>query len=48
MTRKELNALLLKGLDSGDASPMDENFWSDLKQEALARLADRKKERERK
>jgi hypothetical protein len=48
MTRKELNALLLEGLDSGDVLPIDENFWPDLKQEALARLADRKKERERK
>jgi hypothetical protein len=46
MTREELNALLLEGLDSGDALPMDAKFWSDLKREGLAQLSARKKARE--
>jgi hypothetical protein len=35
---KGLDVLLLDGLDSGDPLPVDAEFWSSLKQEALARL----------
>lgn len=38
-----LDAMLLKGLQSGDSIPVDANFWNDLKQEAMAKLAVRKK-----
>ena len=40
--REALDALLLEGLHSGDSIPVDAAFWSDLKQEALARLESRK------
>lgn len=40
---EKLDALLLEGLNSGDSMPMDARFWSDLRKEALARLASRKK-----
>jgi antitoxin ParD1/3/4 len=46
--REKLNALLLEGLDSGDGLPMDGKFWSDLKQEAVAALNARKKNRAKK
>ena len=48
MTSQELDHPLLEGLDSGDGVPMDAKFWSDLKQEAMAELDTRKKEREKK
>ena len=41
--KEKLDALLLEGLNSGDSIPMDAQFWSDLKQEALAKLKTRKK-----
>ena len=40
---EKLNALLLEGLQSGDSLPVDSRFWNDLKQEALTKLAARKK-----
>jgi antitoxin ParD1/3/4 len=46
--KEKLNALLLEGLDSGDGAPMDAKFWSDLKQQALATLNARKKNRAKK
>jgi antitoxin ParD1/3/4 len=39
--RAKLDALLLEGLNSGDSLPVDARFWTDLKQEALARLQSR-------
>ncbi len=41
--KERLDAMLLEGLNSGDSIPVDDKFWSDLKQEALARLESRKK-----
>ncbi len=41
--QEKLNTLLLEGLNSGDPLPVDAKFWSDLKQEALAKLETRKK-----
>lgn len=41
--KERLQTLLLEGLNSGEAVPVDEKFWADLKEEALARLASRKK-----
>ena len=38
-----LDALLLEGLASGDPIPVNDVFWRDLKQEALARLESRKR-----
>jgi antitoxin ParD1/3/4 len=40
--KERLDALLLEGLNSGDSIPVDAKFWSDLKQEALAKLESRK------
>ena len=40
--KEKLDSLLLEGLNSGDSIPMDAAFWSDLRQEALARLESRK------
>lgn len=40
--REKLDSLLLEGLNSGDSVPVDAKFWSDLKQEALAKLETRK------
>jgi hypothetical protein len=40
---KRLDALLLDGLDSGDPLPVDAEFWSSLRHEALARLEARSK-----
>ncbi len=39
--REELEAKLLEGIQSGEATPMTPEDWKDLKQEALARLANR-------
>jgi antitoxin ParD1/3/4 len=41
--KDRLNALLLEGLDSGGAQPVDAKFWRELKEEALAKLNSRKK-----
>ena len=35
---EKLNALLLEGLNSGNAIPVDPAFWDDLKREALGKL----------
>jgi len=43
--RTKLDALLLEGLNSGDPVPMDAKFWAELKQEALSKLAGRRKAR---
>ena len=40
--KEELDALLLKGLNSGNSIPADAKFWTDLKREALAKLKSRK------
>jgi antitoxin ParD1/3/4 len=40
--KDKLDALLLEGLNSGDPIPVDATFWSDLKQEAFAKLEERK------
>jgi antitoxin ParD1/3/4 len=37
-----LEVLLQEGLASGDPIPMDENFWTDLKAEAIRRVEARK------
>ncbi len=44
-TQERLDALLLEGLNSGDSVPANAKFWRDLKREALAKLAVRKKSR---
>jgi antitoxin ParD1/3/4 len=41
--KERLDTLLLEGLNSGKPIPVDAKFWSDLKQEALAKLESRKK-----
>ena len=41
--KEKLDTLLLEGLNSGKSIPVDEAFWSDLRQEALAKLESRKK-----
>jgi antitoxin ParD1/3/4 len=41
--KERLDSLLLEGLNSGDSLRVDAKFWSDLKQEALAKLESRKK-----
>jgi antitoxin ParD1/3/4 len=46
--KERLDALLLEGLDSGDSIAVNAKFWSDLKQEALAKLKSRKKTSSRK
>jgi len=46
--REKLDALLLEGLNSGESSPVDSKFWSDLKKEAFAKLETRKKTSARK
>src|SRR5229473_618018 len=42
-SKERLEALLLEGLDSGDPIPADAKFWTELKREAVAKLASRKK-----
>jgi antitoxin ParD1/3/4 len=42
--KEKLDSLLMEGLNSGDPIPVDAAFWSDLKQEALARLESRRLE----
>ena len=46
--KEKLDTLLLEGLSSGASIPVDAAFWSDLKQEALAKLQSRKKTSSRK
>ena len=46
--REKLDSLLLEGLNSGDPIPVDAKFWSELKQEALAKLEANKKAASRK
>ena len=46
--KEKLEALLLEGLNSGNSIPVDDKFWNDLKQEALANLESRKKGSSRK
>ena len=41
--KEKLDTLLLEEINSGDSLPVDATFWSDLKQEALAKLEARKK-----
>ena len=41
--KDKLDAMLIEGLQSGDSIPVDATFWNDLKQEAVAKLAVRKK-----
>ena len=41
--KEKLDALLLEGLNSGDPIRVDAKFWTNLKQEALAKLESRKK-----
>jgi len=43
--KTKLDAMLLEGLNSGDSAPMDAKFWAELKQEALSKLAGRRKAR---
>jgi antitoxin ParD1/3/4 len=43
--KQRLDALLLEGLNSGDPIPANARFWTELKREALAKLAVRKKSR---
>ena len=43
LAKEKLDALLLEGLSSGDSLPADAKFWNELKKEALAKLASRKK-----
>ena len=40
--KEKLETLLLEGLNSGDSLLVDATFWSNLKQEALAKLEARK------
>jgi len=35
--------MLVEGLRSGDSMPVDAKFWNELKQEAMTKLASRKK-----
>jgi antitoxin ParD1/3/4 len=41
--REKLDSLLLDGLNSGDSLPVDAEFWSSLRGEALAKLEARRK-----
>jgi antitoxin ParD1/3/4 len=41
--REKLDSLLFEGFNSGDPIPVDAEFWSNLKQEALAKLDARRK-----
>ena len=45
--KEKLDALLMEGLNLGEPIAADEQFWTELKQEALARLRNRKKARRR-
>jgi len=41
--KDKLDSLLLEGLNSGEPIPVDDAFWTSLRQEALARLEARRK-----
>jgi antitoxin ParD1/3/4 len=41
--KEKLDAMLLEGLKSGESLPANGKFWKDLKQEAITKLAARKK-----
>ena len=41
--KERLDSRLLEGLNSGDPIPANAKFWAELKREALAKLAVRKK-----
>jgi len=41
--KERLDALLLEGLNSGEPIPTDDEFWTELKREAVAKLKTRKK-----
>ena len=41
--KDKLDAMLVEGLRSGDSIPVDAQFWNELKQEAMTKLAIRKK-----
>jgi antitoxin ParD1/3/4 len=45
---ERLDSLLLEGLNSGDPLPVDSEFWTSLRREALAKLETRKKTSARK
>ena len=39
-----LEQLLLEGLDSGEAVPVDDQFWKNLRADAMGRVEQRKRE----
>jgi antitoxin ParD1/3/4 len=41
--KERLDTLLLEGLNSGDPIPVNAEFWTELKREAMAKLKARKK-----
>ncbi len=41
--KDKLDAMLIEGLRSGESIPVDPEFWHELKQEAMTKLAVRKK-----
>ena len=41
--KDRLDSMLLEGLRSGQSIPVDAKFWDELKQEAMTKLAARKK-----
>ena len=41
--KERLDTLLLEGLNSGDPMPVNAEFWTELKREAMAKLDARKK-----
>lgn len=43
MTRDQLEALLLEGLESGEPIAVDDHYWKRKKAELAKRLADKKK-----
>jgi antitoxin ParD1/3/4 len=45
---EKLDSLLLDGLNSGDSLPVDAEFWTNLKREALAKLEARRKTKAKK
>lgn len=45
--KDKLDAMLVEGLRSGDSIPVDAKFWKELKQEAMTKLAARKKSAKR-
>ncbi len=41
--KDKLDAMLVEGLRSGNSIPVDAQFWNEIKQEAMTKLAARKK-----